>query len=147
MQTKRNTNRKQKRQFKKLLMVSGVFVGFVSLFVGIVFFIIHQQTTQKHYISPLATISFLQHGTSDTKLIALQKELTKRSIAYSTAQKTKEGSYVVKLKEGGIVTFSAQKDIMMQIASLQYVLSHLTMEGKLFTRLDLRFEKPVIVLQ
>ena len=42
------------------------------------------------------------------------------------------------------VIVSLQKDLGMQIASLQLTIAHLTIEGKRFSRLDFRFDKPVL---
>lgn len=42
------------------------------------------------------------------------------------------------------VFFSLQKDLSQQFASLQLTIAHLTIEGKRFSRLDFRFDNPVI---
>lgn len=44
----------------------------------------------------------------------------------------------------GEVILSLEKDIATQIASLQLTIANLTIEGKRFSRLDFRFDKPVI---
>ena len=72
-------------------------------------------------------------------------DLNKKQIAFTSIKK-QDDSYIVTLQDNSKVTFSSQKDIMTQIASLQYILSHLTMEGRQFSSLDLRFDQPVIVL-
>jgi hypothetical protein len=42
------------------------------------------------------------------------------------------------------IFLTRDKDINPQLASLQFILSRLTMEGKGFRSLDLRFDKPII---
>jgi hypothetical protein len=142
---KKNPDRRKKRFVKKLLIFSSVVIG-VGVLTGFgIYALILVKLQEPAYISPLASIASAQ--ASQSKIDILKSELKKQNLDYTSVQVEKDGSFIVKLKQGGIVTFSSQKDIITQIASLQYILSHLTMEGKLFTRLDLRFEKPVIVLK
>jgi hypothetical protein len=142
---KKNSDRRKKRMVKKLLIFSSVVIG-VGVLAGFgIYALILVKLQEPAYISPLARIATAQ--ASQSKIDILKSELQKQNLEYSSVQVEKDGSFIVKLKQGGAVTFSSQKDIITQIASLQYILSHLTMEGKLFTRLDLRFEKPVIVLK
>ncbi len=122
-------------------------VGLIGLIAGLGVMTSVVKFEKGNYVSPLASIGFVQASQKNTKAEQLKTGLHKQNISYKSIEKGKDGNYIVKLKDGGEVTFSSQKDIMVQIASLQYILSHLTMEGKLFTRLDLRFEKPVIVLK
>jgi len=42
------------------------------------------------------------------------------------------------------VFLSTQKDLSQEIASLQLTIAHLTIEGKSFSRLDFRFDRPII---
>ncbi len=42
------------------------------------------------------------------------------------------------------VLLSTQKDLTEEIASLQLTIAHLTIEGKSFSRLDFRFDRPII---
>ena len=51
-------------------------------------------------------------------------------------------SFLVGTNEQVIV--SLQKDLTLQIASLQLTIAHLTIEGKQFKQLDFRFDKPVL---
>jgi hypothetical protein len=75
----------------------------------------------------------------------LEKLLKEQKISYTKISKAPDETYIITLNddEEALVTF--KKDIHQQISSLQFILSRLTMEGKQFTRLDLRFDKPVIV--
>ena len=142
---KKNTDRRKKRILKKMLIFSSIVVG-VGILTGFgIYALILVKLQEPAYISPLAGIASAQ--ASQSKIDILKSELKKENIEYTSVTIEKDGSFIVKLTQGGAVTFSSQKDIITQIASLQYILSHLTMEGKLFTRLDLRFEKPVIVLK
>ncbi len=140
-------DRKQKRYAKKILIFCLIILGGVTAVAGGTFYVFTAQMNKPLFVSPLASMKFVQASTKDNKLESLKKGLEKEHIAYTKIEKTEDEDFVVELKQGGLVTFSSQKDIIAQIASLQFILSHLTMEGKLFSRLDLRFEKPVIVLK
>lgn len=147
MKKKNTIDRKQKRYVKKIFVFGLILlVGIGAVSAG-TFYVFTAQLNKPLYVSPLASIKFAQANEKDVKLETLKKQLQKEQIAYTKIEKPDEESYIVELKQGGLVTFSSQKDIIAQIASLQFILSHLTMEGKLFSRLDLRFEKPVIVLK
>jgi hypothetical protein len=70
--------------------------------------------------------------------------LQKHHIGYTTV--TQGGQeYVISLNEKQQVIFSRKKDLTDQISSLQIMLPRLTMEEKQFKRLDLRYDKPVVV--
>ncbi|MBA3723267.1 MAG: hypothetical protein H0W89_00030 [Candidatus Levybacteria bacterium] len=145
MKQKPNIDRKQKRAAKKIVLFCLVIAGMVSAVGAGTFYYITIEMSKPLYVSPLASMKFAQASQKDNQVELLKRELQKEQIAYTKIEKTAKDVYIVTLKQGGAVTFSGQKDIIKQIASLQFILSHLTMEDKLFSRLDLRFEKPVIV--
>lgn len=49
--------------------------------------------------------------------------------------------------EGSVITFSLDKDLEKQVASLQLILSRSKIEGKEIKSLDLRFAKPVAIFK
>ena len=50
----------------------------------------------------------------------------------------------VKLKDESSIYISLKKDVQVQISSLQAILKQLTINGKKFSQIDFRFDKPVI---
>ncbi len=88
------------------------------------------------FISPIASNS--QNLTKKLEKLLLDSQIEFSSIIFRSS------SYSVKLKDGGEVALSLEKDIKKQIASLQAVLKQLTIEGRRFSRIDFRFDKPVI---
>jgi hypothetical protein len=146
LQKKKEFPRKRKRYLKKIILFSLVLVVVLLVLCGTGFYIIVVRLQKPLYISPLASIQYVQNDQSGKIYDTLQQGLKKDQIDYTSIDKAND-SYVVTLQDGGKVTFSSQKDIMTQIASLQYILSHLTMEGREFSELDLRFDKPVMVLK
>jgi hypothetical protein len=116
------------------------------VFAGTAYYLLFIKYKKPLYISPMPATYATQKNMSEETYTKLQEGLRKDTIAY-TSIKQGNNSFIVTLQSGGTVTFSTQKDIMTQIASLQYILSHLTMEGRQFSTLDLRFKQPVIVLK
>lgn len=147
MKKKPNIDRKQKRVAQKILFFCLVVFGGITAVAAGTFYVMTVELSKPLFVSPLANIKFAHANQEDTKFDQLKKELAKNQIATNKVEKTKEGTFLIELKQGGEVTFSSQKDIIAQIASLQFILSHLTMEGREFSKLDLRFEKPVIVFK
>lgn len=77
----------------------------------------------------------------------LVSDLQKAGVGFDDIYTASESAYIVKQKDGGEVYFTSNKDIKLQVATLQLILSQLTIEGKSFARLDLRYDKPVIVFK
>lgn len=141
--TKRKILRSRKQLFTKvyvlaLLILVGAVVGY---------FIANKLFVKHGYLSPVSKNEFKDTSSQgDAGLNMVDAQLKKQKIE-ATAIKYQESSYVVTLKDGSIIYLSSQKDLNSQISSLQVILSRLTMEGKLFRQLDLRFDKPVILLK
>lgn len=99
-------------------------------------------------ILPIPTSFQGKRPAIDTNATAnLKKLLTKHAIPYEQVYVTKDGDFLVKLQPEGEVLLSKNGALEQNISSLQLVLARITMEGKQFSRLDFRFEKPVIVFK
>lgn len=97
----------------------------------------------KSFVSPLVSSkSAVSHNQEAKELIS--RELHKKNINFLTISENEQG-YAVALENNSVVLINPEKNIVQQIASLQVILGRLTMEGKQFHKLDLRFDKPVIV--
>jgi hypothetical protein len=148
MKKKNNISpRKRKRLIKKLFFVSLLSLVIIVAFGIAGYFTLIVQLRKPAYISPLPNMKQAQASGQDTTLMSIKKRLDRDTIAYSSIKQEQGGSYKLTLQKGGEVMISSKKDLGLQIASLQYILSRLTMEGKLFSQLDLRFDKPVIRLR
>ena len=141
------TSRKKLRNRKQLYLKIYILI---ALFVGVIvsaYFLSLKLFDKSAYISPLAKIVSEDAAYANAKKIDRIKDgLTHAKIEFISVKQ--EGtSYHIILKDNSQVILSADKDIDSQISSLQFILSRLTMEGKLFTQLDLRFDKPVVTLR
>ncbi len=146
MQKKKELPRKRRRFLKKILFFS-VFSSIIFVVLSfIAIYLVVVKLKKPLYISPVPVMQIAQANQGERMENLFDNELRKEKIDYSTI-KSGYNFYLVTLSDGGKVTFSTQKDIMLQIASLQYILSHLIMEGRQFSTFDLRFDKPVVVLK
>lgn len=91
------------------------------------------------------TIFKLQSTQAVTSLDKLRNLLNKDNIAFDKVIVASDSSYLVFLQNNGEVILSPSKSLSSQISSLQVILFSFTIEGKVFKRLDLRFDKPVVV--
>jgi hypothetical protein len=127
-------NPRQKRRFKSklltcifLLIIFGTIVFFLNLF-----FISRKQL----FISPVSK--------SNNDLSFVKKILKDNDVQF-TEVILSDYSYLVSIQNNGQVRLSQDKDVIKQVASLQKILGELTIEGKAFKSVDLRFAEPVIV--
>jgi len=126
------TNRKQKKFFQKIKILSLLFSLLILL--GILDLVYISLKKQKSpYINPLQTV-----GGSE-----LAQDLEKRGVEFEDIE---EGSnfYVLKLNSGETVILSKNKDVLEQLSSLQLILSRFKIEGKVIKNLDFRFSQPVV---
>lgn len=78
------------------------------------------------------------------KTIAILVDLQLLLLRPSLAKIVSPREIVVWLEDSLQATFSSKKDLAIQLDSLQLILNRTKIEGKKPTRVDLRFEKPVI---
>jgi hypothetical protein len=131
----------QKRLLKKekikvqIRLIFAILVILLIAIIGVEF--LYFSFAKISVISPLAK-------TRISKLNNLENTLSKNKISFSNAGVNQDGSFTIKLLEGGEVILSSKKDIGSQLSSLQLILSRLTIEGKKLKTLDFRFDNPVV---
>jgi hypothetical protein len=75
----------------------------------------------------------------------IRDALARSKIEYSTvAISSSSGSLRADLPEGTQVFFSYEKEIEWQISSLQSILQRLTIENKIPSVIDLRYNRPIV---
>lgn len=84
---------------------------------------------------------------NQSDLEKLKTDLLKNNISFVDISASSDGSLNVLLSSDQNVIFSPKKDIDFQISSLQLIMSRFTIEGRRFSRLDFRFDKPVISVE
>jgi len=122
-------------------MISGA-VGILRIVIGVV--VLRHEPT---FITPLPFLRSLGFSDQDTDKKQIESFLKAHSIDYKDVALSGKTTYTIQLSDGGNAYLATTKGIPEQLSSLQRILSRLTMEGKKFSRLDLRYDKPVIVLQ
>lgn len=137
--------RKLKRLKKRIVigLVSMVFftLGFTCVMIALLL-------RRPLLVSPVPQIVGKQLVNADTAAINIvKKELNTDSLFYDSIDIASQRSIIIKLKSGEEVILSQDKDLVSQIRSLQLTLNHFTIEGRKISRIDFRFENPVITQQ
>lgn len=122
---------------------SGLIIIFLFLLLVLTSIILYYWLGRPTFISPLP-----KGGLSDSSSAEdIQTLLGKNNIAFSEVKSSTDSSVLVTLANGGTVLFSSKKSFKEQVSSLQPILSRLTIEGKRFKNLDLRFDKPSVTYE
>lgn len=139
-ETKRKIKRNKKRRAIKLFFAT-LFIALFALTGGY----LYRSAVSHGFVSPLPPNYKINSANNEsakhTELLG--KKLNEKNIEYDKII-ISENSYVIHLSNKSEIFLTRDKDINPQLASLQFILSRLTMEGKGFKSLDLRFDKPII---
>lgn len=131
---KNKFNRKIKRRRR-----SSNFFYVLAFFVLVIFYLSLRcipALYQGKIINPLSY--FNDKRTEEVALLLAKKKINYLSI------KNNSDSFNVFLKDNSQIIISKNKELSLQIDSLQLILNRLTIEGKRFKSLDFRFDKPII---
>lgn len=139
--------RRLRNKLKKITLILIPVSLFISAICLAVIFLLSGKTTNQAIISPLAisrdrNASLINSGENN-----LRSFLEKENISFKSLETLENSYYKIILTDDREILISAGKDLARELSSLQYILSRLTMEGREFVRLDLRYEKPIIVFK
>lgn len=134
--TRQPIKRVQKRRTKTLIdfFLFTFFVSGVAVVLSFVF------SPEMAILSPTPVLS-AKDANNTVKII--EAELKRQQLKASSIDSSSD-LITVTLETEQVLLLSPERDIKKDLASLQLIMRQLTMEGKRFTRLDLRFDKPVI---
>lgn len=122
---------------------SGLVITFLFLLLVLTSMTLYYWLGRPTFISPLPKSSLSDSSSSES----IETLLGKSNIAFSEIKSSTDSSVLVTLVNGGVVLFSSKKSFKEQVSSLQPILSRLTIEGKRFKNLDLRFDKPSVTYE
>lgn len=144
MWSRKRVLKKDKKQLtKKRLLFISVVSGLGGLILMVIGLIVLRH--EPVFISPLPFLKFRNEENDQSK--AISKMLEEKGIRTQAVVLTGGSVYEIDLPDQSTVYIDGNKDLSEQLSSLQRIASRLTMEGKKFIRLDLRYAKPVIVLK
>lgn len=137
---------KKKIFFKKIIFLILLLLAFTFGFVMIIRAV--GLLKKERFISPLPkdmgkNVAVKPSAKSNDTQV-LSQLLKDRNISFLQVTAS-DAAYIVVLSNGSEIILSSEKELANQVTSLQLVLTRLTIEGKGFSRLDLRFDKPVVV--
>ena len=134
--------RRSKRKGKKKLVAYSI--GTLLVVFGLLLVVF--RSNELHLVSPVPSKQVIAESIVQNrkdKQKEVESLLEAASISYSTVTSS-QSAIIINLDSGVNVILSDEKDLSEQVSSLQGILSRLTMEGKKFVTLDLRFSKPII---
>ena len=134
--------RRSKRKGKKKLVAYSI--GTLLVVFGLLLVVF--RSNELHLVSPVPSKQVIAESIVQNrkdKQKEVESLLEAASISYSTVTSS-QSAIIINLDSGANVILSDEKDLSEQVSSLQGILSRLTMEGKKFVTLDLRFSKPII---
>lgn len=130
--------RKNKRKAQRILILSTCLLVFGSL---LYLFYLREKPI---LISPVPTSNKTVPFRKTTQIEDLRNLLVKFSIPFLSISKSKD-AYKIDLGSGVSVFVTLEKDLKLQVSSLQSILKQLTIEGKVVKSIDFRFDKPIII--
>ncbi len=132
------------RQRSKRRIVIYWFLCSVAFFVVLVsFYSIRTLEKKKTFISPVSK----QNQEQTEQINRITELLKEKRISFSGVFVYDASSYLIKLGSGEDVFLARGKSLVEQVSSLQLILSRLTIEGKRVSRVDFRFDTPVLTIQ
>lgn len=131
-------NSKKTHRWYVLALPLLIFIGSVGIF-------LQSLLIKPHFMSALPDKIQVTSSSSRTEDI-LTQEFTKAGFQVDSVRGASDTGYLVQLKSGEVIVASATTS-QNQISSLQALLTNLTMEGKRIERLDIRFDKPVVLFK
>ncbi|HVZ58867.1 MAG TPA: hypothetical protein VG935_03910 [Patescibacteria group bacterium] len=141
---KRVLKKDQKKLAKKRILFISCLSGFIGVcLIGVGYIVL---VHEPEFTSPLPFIKATL-GANDDQTKQIQTFLHEHMIDVEKIQTLSPTIYQITTTDGGVILLTSAKSLSDQLSSLQRITSSLTMEGKKFVRLDLRFAKPIIVLQ
>lgn len=115
------------------------------ILVGSLGILVRTLTSHPHFMSALPDKIQATSSSSSTEDI-LTQEFVKAGFQIDSVRGASDSEYLVQLKTGEVIVVSSTTS-QNQISSLQPLLTNLTMEGKRIERLDIRFDKPVVLFK
>lgn len=76
----------------------------------------------------------------------IEEILKQNNIKYSSLTMS-DDYFTFQTEDGAKIIISQKKDLSKQFSSLQLILSRSTIEGKKFSMIDFRFDKPLMVIR
>jgi hypothetical protein len=128
----------------RLVRLLGIEIGFIVVFLSFLLLVFHKQT--KSLLSPLVRVrsSIASALGMPDETDQIRKLLEGYNISYTGVSSQGNDAYTIMLPDNARVTVGGSGDLMHEINTLQVILNRLTMEGKRFDTLDLRFARPII---
>lgn len=141
----RHLRKERKKRGERALFI----FWYGTIFLGSSYFLITLFFWQRdNYISPLAEVARAAQVANENKKNTdeIKKIMEKSHISLSSIEVAGDTVTIILTGEEKVL-ISTKKNLASQVSSLQRILSRFTIEGKRFKQIDLRFDRPIIVLK
>src|SRR5260221_2773392 len=136
-----SNGRKRKSFYKQVLGL--IFLFCLTLF--ILFCLRYVTQSKAKYISPVpGLLGGLSRKGSSQSIQEIQSLCQKYALSCTKIEQGLDDNATITVDTGTVAVISFSKDIDKQIASLQLTISRLTIEGKKLSKIDFRFDRPVV---
>lgn len=132
-----------RRKSNKIIKIIKNFLIIFTICFLILLLIFLLNLNNKQIINPVSKIYLNLENKLNNNENQVYFLMKKNNITYKSIKKTDFG-YEIILANNSLVLLSNQKDLKSQIASLQLIQSHFTIEGKTIKNIDFRFNEPVV---
>lgn len=136
--------RKTGRRLNKKFIIFWIICSFIFFLLLVFFYSLRVFEKKKMFVSPLSKQNQDQQIETINDISRVLKE---KHIVFSGVFPFDHTSYLAKLALGEEVLFTSTKSVIEQVSSLQLILSRLTIEGKRVSRVDFRFDTPVLTMR
>lgn len=143
-----NKNKLHKRKLRRIIKVF-IFLFFIFLATICILFLCSVTIFKKKQIvlTPIGSVKNVQ--TDNQKMSpevsdTMQKLFDQFHLSVESINTGTDSATHILFSSGQEIVLSENKAMETQLASLQLIMNRLTIEGKQFNRIDLRFDNPVI---
>ncbi|HEX8965136.1 MAG TPA: cell division protein FtsQ/DivIB [Patescibacteria group bacterium] len=143
-----NKNKLHKRKLRRIIKVI-IFLFFIFLATICILFLCSVTIFKKKQIvlTPIGSVKNVQ--TDNQKMSpevsdTMQKLFDQFHLSVESINTGTDSATHILFSSGQEIVLSENKAMETQLASLQLIMNRLTIEGKQFNRIDLRFDNPVI---
>lgn len=131
-------NSKKKRRWYILAFPLLIFIGSVGI-------LLRMSSTPKLFISALPDGTIAMPA-GDTTQQGIQTKFEQVGFTVDSIETASDSAYLVRLDTGATIVVNDSTPVE-KISSLQALVTNLTMEGKRIDRLDIRFDKSVVLFK
>ncbi|HVT00852.1 MAG TPA: hypothetical protein VHE53_01290 [Patescibacteria group bacterium] len=138
-------NRAAKRRFRKISLIIVSLIGGIIVLIVFYFALTHLLPLLSNNNYANNTSGIIDPYGKSTNITELKKKLNEKNLVFDSLNQASMSSVIIgKMPDGPTVYFSDSKDVEWQVGALTLIMSHLTIDNKKPSFVDLRGTKPIV---